>query len=156
MIILEADKEKTLKRRIPIPQKMEQRLQALRKLYEPYIDTTEGGKVLKQNTDEKVYNNKSDDTKNGENRSSHDIPVSVAKERLKMQRKQPTNSLEYLLYGGSEMERLLDKGIKQARARNTVVQVPQVSKVDKGQTKITTKDTKPIEVNGGSVTIVNV
>lgn len=152
MIILEKDNSQVLKRQIQIPKKMQQQLQALRTMYDKYLDTTEGGKILKQNTDDKIYNNKSNKDKNGQAKTQHSIPVSVAKERLKMQRKKPTNSLEYTLCGGQEMEQLLDKGIKRARAKTSVSQVPKVPKLATPN-KVETDEIKPMEVNGGTVTI---
>ena len=66
MALIFEDSDKVRSKSIPIPKNTKQIFKALAQVYEPYLDTVEGGKVLKSYASDKTYNKK----KEGENKSN--------------------------------------------------------------------------------------
>lgn len=155
MALIFEDSDKVRSKSIPIPKNTKQVFKALAQIYEPYLDTVEGGKVLKSYASDKTYNkkkegeNKSNDKKDSDNR----VSIDVAKMRLSRQNKFSPNSIQYQLYGGQIANNLLRKGIQQARA---VSKVPNVEPPKPTAVKVPNAkepEIKPIEMPKGQVAI---
>lgn len=116
MLIIE-DKKEVGKKRIPIPRKAKETFKAMASLYDKYIDTVEGGKVLKSYASDKQYNKKGvNNVKNNGEKNDNGITVDQAKMRLHRQDKFSPNDIRYQLYGGELAKNILKSGISKARA----------------------------------------
>lgn len=153
MALIFEDSQEVMQKSIKIPKNTTQIFKALAQAFEPYLDTVEGGKVLKSYASDKKYNQKkpgSDDI-NGEKDSTNTVPVDVAKMRLSRQNKFSPDSIQYQMYGGQVAHNLLKKGIESARAQEKVptVEPPKPTVVD---TKPDKPEVKPIQTPKGQVT----
>lgn len=155
MALIFEDSKEVRSKSIPIPKNTTQVFKAIAQVMEPYLDTVEGGKVLKSYASDKTYNKKGKGANkaNGKENSDKRISIDVAKMRLSRQNKFSPNSVQYQLYGGQTAHNLLKKGIEQARAVSKVpaVKPPKPTAVDVKPPK--TKELKPIETPNGQVTI---
>ena len=154
MALIFEDSQEVRQKSIKIPKNTTQIFKALAQAFEPYLDTVEGGKVLKSYASDKKYNQKkpgSDDI-NGEKDSTNTVPVDVAKMRLSRQNKFSPDSIQYQMYGGQVAHNLLKKGIESARAQEKVptVKPPKPTVVD---TKPDKPEVKPIDTPKGQITI---
>lgn len=112
-LIIREDREEVSKRQIQIPQNMKKVFKAMNDLYKNYVDTVQGGRVLKRLARDKKegpYDNASGDT----------ISVNNAKVILHRQNKFSPNTIQYQLYGGEPLHQLLKKGVEKARKQEKV------------------------------------
>ena len=58
MALFIEDTEKVTSKQIPIPKKAKETFQAMKNVYEPYLDKVDGGKVLKSLASDTAYNKK--------------------------------------------------------------------------------------------------
>ena len=155
MAIIFEDSKEVRSKSIPIPTNTQQIFKALAQVYEPYLDTVEGGKVLKSYASDKTYNKKKpgSDNVNGKKDAGNSVSIDVAKMRLSRQNKFSPNSIQYQLYGGQIANNLLRNGIKQARAVEKVPKVkpPKPTAVKPPNAK--EPEIKPIEMPKGQVAI---
>lgn len=148
MALIIEDSEKVTQKSIEIPKKAQETFKAMEKVYEPYLDTVEGGHVMKSYASDRQYNKKSSENSdgNGEKKTAPSISVDVAKMRLSRQNKFPENSIQYQLYGGKLAHDILKKGVESARKVQPVdaVKPPKPNSVEppKLDTKSIKKDVK--------------
>ena len=120
---------------ISIPKKAKETFQAMKNVYEPYLDKVDGGKVLKSLASDTAYNKKGSTSNSNGKGTNNSVSVEDAKKRLERQGKFAPNTVQYQLYGGELAHNIMKKGIEQSR------RVQAVDKVE--PPKPTTNTVKP-------------
>ena len=124
MFLLKEESKEVTSKRVYIPKNAQNVFKAMSYIYEPYLDTAEGGKIMKSYASDKAYNLKGDETSNTNGQANaQSISVDVAKMRLSRQNQLDKDSVEYQLYGGDLAHNILKKGVESARAVKTVDKV---------------------------------
>ena len=135
MALFIEDTEKVTSKQIPIPKKAKETFQAMKNVYEPYLDKVDGGKVLKSLASDTAYNKKGSTSNSNGKGTNNSVSVEDAKKRLERQGKFAPNTVQYQLYGGELAHNIMKKGIEQSR------RVQAVDKVE--PPKPTTNTVKP-------------
>lgn len=152
MFILNEDSKEVTNKRVYIPKNAQKVFQAMAQIYEPYLDTAEGGKVMKSYASQKAYNLKGNKNSfaNGKE-TTPSISVDVAKMRLSRQNELNKNSIEYELYGGDLAHNILKKGVETARAvkANDKVKPPKPT-----SNSVKPKKVEPVTIDKPTGTVV--
>lgn len=152
MAIIFEDSEKVTNKKFKISKKQKEVFKAMDKLYKPYEDKVEGGKVLKSLASDKTYNKKGEESKqNGEEDSTSTFTIDQAKVQNHRQEKFAPNTIQYQMYGGSVGKKMRDDAIRRARAVNTVSPVKPVLPTAQGSTKPAGVETKEISAPNGKI-----
>jgi len=153
MALILEDSQEVTKKSIQIPKNAKEIFKAMAQVYEPYLDTVEGGKILKSYSKDKTYNKKGtgNEKVNGKKDAPSSVGVDVAKMRLSRQNKFAPNTIQYQLYGGELANNILRKGIETARTTQTVDKVKPPKPTSAADIKPTKPEVKTIDTPNGQI-----
>ena len=144
------DSQKVANKGIEIPSNAKKVFKAMEKSYEPYLDTVQGGHVLKRLARTPKNDKKAKTEKEKQDRSK--LSVDNAKVILHRQSKFSPNSIQYQLYGGELGRNILKKGTERARGVNKVDAVKPPKPTTNAQLKPQKPSSKDISTpNGGKI-----
>lgn len=136
MALIFEDSEKVTNKKFKVSKKQKAVFKAMDKLYKPYEDKVEGGKVLKSLASDKAYNKKGNESnQNGEEDSTSTFTIDQAKIQNYRQEKFAPNTIQYQMYGGSVGKKMRDDAIRRARAVNKQSPVEPPKPTAQGSTK---------------------
>lgn len=154
MAIIFEDSAKVTKKQIPIPQHAKKVFQAMKKIYEPYLDKNiPGSKILKSLGSDKKYNKKGANAQtNGKEIKQDSVNVNDAKVRLHRMNKLPKNSIQYQLNGGELAANIYRKGIERARGTKEVEAVKPPKPTSNAELKPSVTKSEEIKAPSGKIT----